>query len=250
MTICIAFLCIIPNRDMIIFAEKLSLYYNVFIFIDDNNYRINNTNSKVNYIKINNNECISKGYKFTQEPFLINVINNAGKLLTSWDKVIYYFCELFKEYDHLWIIEDDVFIPSINTIINIDNIYKNYDLLTQRHELGTLEQAKNNDWFWYYCSLYFKEPYYKSMSCCIRLSKKLMMLIRDNVKNHKIIPYHEFSFNTIAHQNGLQIGIPDELKDTIVYRREWKLQEFKIDKIYHPVKDFDNHEYYRKNIIS
>lgn len=249
--ICIAFLTITPNKDLIDFAEKLSLYYHIYIFIDDNNYIIDtDINSKINFIKINNKECFVANYKYTQEPFYLNMINNIGKSINSWDKCMYYFCLLKTDYDYLWIFEDDVFIPSVNTIKDIDNEFTNYDLLTQRHELGTLNQALNNEWFWYYCSLYFKQPFYKSMVCCCRLSKKLMMLIKDYVSLHNFLPYHEFSFNTIAHHNNLLIGIPKQLSSSIIYRYEWKKEDFKIDKIYHPVKDYDNHNFYRNFIIN
>lgn len=254
--ICVAFLTIIPNKDLIEFAIKLATtsLYNIYIFIDNNDYVINDyllslsSDLNIKFIKIDNNECYNNHYKFTQEPFYFNMMNNMGKCVNSWDKCLYYFCKLYDDYDYLWIIEDDVLVPSINILNTIDLKYNNSDLLTQRHELGTLEQAKNNEWFWFYCSKYFNEPYYKSMVCCCRISKKLLMKVKEFVEKNKFIILNEFIFNTIAHQSNMIINNPIELSG-ITFNNKWKKEDFNINTLYHPVKDFSNHNYYRDYII-
>ena len=48
---------------------------------------------------------------------------------TSREKALYYFCTHDIDFDHIWFIEDDVFIPNITTIDYLDNKYPHGDLL-------------------------------------------------------------------------------------------------------------------------
>ena len=46
------------------------------------------------------------------------------------DKALYFFNQKnIKKYDYYWFIEDDVLIPHIDTIYNLDFKYKNQDIL-------------------------------------------------------------------------------------------------------------------------
>jgi len=48
-------------------------------------------------------------------------------------------------------------------------------------------------------------------------------------------------FNTIAHNAGMSIVEAPQLS-TILWRREWKPEEFTKDYLFHPVKDMDEQQ--------
>ena len=244
----IAFLTKTPNNDLITFAEKLSDYFKVFIFVDDNDFKVIE-NEKINFIQIDNEECKKNNYIFTEETFISNDYNR--KQLSSWDKCLYYFNCIYDNYDNIWIIEDDVFIPSVDALININDKYNNSDLITAANKKGTAEDGINNVWHWRYALMIFDEPVYCSMVCCCRLSKKLLLEIKKNVERFQLVPLNEFLFNTLAMKNDMIVSNPIELS-TIVFRHDWTIKDFKEhpDYLYHPIKDYNNHNSYRKMISS
>jgi len=241
----IAFLTKFPNSDLISFAEKLSDYYKIFVFIDDNSYDIIK-NEKINYIKIDNNECMENGFIYTEETFISNDYNK--KLISSWDKCLYYFTCINLDYDHLWIIEDDVLIPSVEAFNKINEKSDNNDLITAANKKATVEDAKNNIWHWSYAFMVFSEETYCycSMVCCCRLSKRLLLEIKKIIKKTNLVPLNEFLFNTTAMKNNFSVYNPIELS-SIVFRQDWKIEDFKEhpNYLYHPIKDYNNHNKYR-----
>ena len=120
----IAFLTKTPNNHLIDIAIKLSDYFKIFIFIDDNSFKYEK-DDRINYIQIDNNICINNGFQYTLEIFLHNAYYNfeTDKKISSYDKFFYHFCMLDLDYDYIWIIEDDVFIPDIKNIINFPSSF-------------------------------------------------------------------------------------------------------------------------------
>ncbi len=247
-----AFLTRSPNDDLIEFANEL---YNkhkcdIYIIIDDDNYLIKRYNPNINFIKINKNNCISNNLIYSIEPHLGEILNKSqNKMVTSWDKAIYYFNYENTKYDHIWLIEDDVFIASIDSLAKINNDYPDSDLLTAKN--NEFKDHEVRDWFWPYCLQVFQKPCFCSMMCACRVSKKLLSLIVQKSKEISFTPYHEFLFNTIAGQANLKVDCPNELK-TIVYRNEWSFEEIKENplNLYHPLKNFSLHKSYRERLIN
>ena len=245
-----AFLTKKPNNTLIKFAEDLydKYKFDIYIFVDDNNYTLDKS-KKINFIQIDNDECLNNNIRFTQEPFLYNVIKNQGKIVNSWDKAVYYFAYLNIDYNYVWFIEDDVFIGSIDALNYIDNKYPKYDLLAATNNISKEEEVKNNVWYWYYAVEVFGFPSYCSMACACRLSKELLKLVKETSQQLGYVPYHEFSFNTLAMKNNLSVYCPKELS-TILFEKDWSLNDFKENKnnLFHPVKCYDNHDIYRSLI--
>jgi len=247
----IAFLTKTPNIHLINIANKLTEHFEVYIFIDDNNYKPNYENTKIKYIQIDNNECISNGYQYTLEIFLDNAYNkiDTDKRISSYDKFFYYFTMIDISYDYIWIIEDDIFIPDIQNIIDLNNKCDDFDLVCAKHEKGTKKDADNNIWFWRYAIAIFGDPAYCSMVCTCRLSNKLMLKIKEVINHLKFIPFLEFLYNSVANKYNMKILCPPELS-TIVYRNDWTIEDFKNNpkNLFHPLKDFSMHEYYRNEL--
>ena len=61
-------------------------------------------------------------------------------------KVLFYFCKINNEFDFVWIIEDDVLVPTINTIPNIDEKYSHFDSdLLSSSNVRNLDFNNNED---------------------------------------------------------------------------------------------------------
>ena len=167
--ISIAIICIIPDENQILFYSSISSdNYKIFFIVDDENYDLSTYKNKyksLNFIQITDKEC--KSNNFINSNFCIK------KNPSGWDKVLYYFCKINNEFDFVWIIEDDVLVPTINTIQNIDEKYSHYnsDLLSSSNDRNL--DFFNNSWNWKHAKGKIKLPWFKSMVCAVRLSKKL-----------------------------------------------------------------------------
>ena len=217
---------------------KLNTEYDVYIVIDKNDYDIPGYDGVVNIIKIDNEECEKNGFKST-----VLSLNNKA---CSRDKALYYFTKKFTNYNFIWFVEEDVFIPNIYTIKNIDNKYNNfeYDLLVRRHDITPIKQT---GWNWNHINSQIKinPPYSISMISAIRCSKKMLNSIENYAKTYNNLFMDEALFNTLAIHNNLKVLCIPELS-TIHYRRNWKKWDIVNTNLYHPIKDIDTQYFYRR----
>jgi hypothetical protein len=112
-------ICLVTFRPNKIWCEFLNVFkkYKIFIIVDDNKLDLcdfKNNYENINFIQIKNETCKLNGYINTN--FFI-------RLISGWDKALYYFGVENKMYDYVWFIEDDVFFYNEDTIVNIDNKY-------------------------------------------------------------------------------------------------------------------------------
>ena len=215
---------------------KLNTPYDVFIVIDDNNYDIPDYDGIVPIIKINNTECENAGFKST-----VMYFDNRA---CSRDKALYYFTRGSINYQHIWFIEEDVFIPTIHTIEQIDKKYEG-DLLVRNHYITN---EKKTDWHWNKINRQIKldPPYACSMICAIRCSKALLQGIKEYAETHHNLFMDEALFNTIALKHDLQVTCIPELVG-IEYERNWNRSEIVDTHLYHPIKNIDTQYCYRLN---
>ena len=227
---CICFLTTRPQKASYEFYKLLKSKnpeYDFFIFIDDDSYEIKGYDNNIPIIKLNRKLCEKEGYKSN----ILWLQNKAS----SRDKALYYFNKINKSYKYLWFLEEDVFIPDINTIKKIDKKYKNYDLLSPSHKIIN---KKKTDWNWNVVNkiIKIKPPYSNSMICAIRVSNKLLSCIDDYARKYKNLFLDEALFNTLSLQNSLKVKNPKELS-SIKWRRKWKISEIKKTNLYHPIKN-------------
>jgi hypothetical protein len=218
---------------------KLNTQYEVYIVIDDNNHNIPNYDGIVNIIKINNSECEMSGFKST-----VLWLNNKA---CSRDKALYYFTKESIDYKYIWFVEEDVFIPNIHTIENIDKKYESeskYDLLVSSHSVIT---EKQTIWHWNHINRQIKinPPYGSAMICAIRCSKAMLNSIKEYATAHQNLFLDEALFNTLAIHNNLNILCIEELSN-IVWRQNWEKSDIVDTHLYHPIKDIKKHVSYRK----
>uniref|UniRef100_A0A6C0B293 Nucleotide-diphospho-sugar transferase domain-containing protein n=1 Tax=viral metagenome TaxID=1070528 RepID=A0A6C0B293_9ZZZZ len=235
-------ICLITFQPNKTWCDFLNLFnqYKIFIIVDDNNFDlsdfINNYNN-ITFIKVDNDKCKLNGYIDCSTSFTIN------KLISGWDKALYYFGIEEKKYDYIWYMEDDVLFYNENTIINIDNQYINDDLLSNTFEINS--DGNKNTWLWKLINIQqYSPPYYKGMMCCVRFSKKMLSCINDYAYKYKTLFYLEALFPTITIKNNLKYSNPVEF-NKIYYRHNFKGEKVDMNIFYHPVKDLNKHISFR-----
>jgi hypothetical protein len=206
--------------------------------VDDNTfdlYEFRNNYKNVNFIQVSDEICKLSGYMDTN--FVIH------KLISGWDKALYYFGTEDTNYDFIWMIEDDVFFYNENTIVNIDNQYVNDDLITKNYTENS--NGDKNDWHWSIINIQYPPPYYWSMVCAVRLSNSLMSCINTYATENKTLFFCEALIPTIAIKNDLKYSNPTEFTN-IYFRHDFDAKDIDTINLYHPVKDCNNHILFRK----
>lgn len=249
----LCFLCLRPDDIMLSFISELKNdNYDVYVSIDDNNYIPDKKWTNIKFIQINNDVCHSSGYR--------SVVAYFDNKSCSKDKALYYFNNNKINYDYIWLIEDDVFIPSIDTIKNIDIKYPNYDFLTQKinHNLNLKEwnwkRLIKLQFHWLYLTdntiEYFNYDNINyiqhSMTCVIRLSNNYMSHVNKFVDKYNSLFMDELFFAYICNSNNLSIKEINELSNIHWYHVDWELKDINIDYLYHPIKNFKIQDSYRK----
>ena len=232
------FLTVTPNALFYDFVKQFPDLNNTYICIDNNNYNIPNFDNKVHIIKVNEKECIEHGFHSTLTS-LIDGKNWAGKA-GSRDKALYFFYKNKIKYDYIWFLEEDVFIPTINTIKNIDDKYGDFDLLSSGHGI---HHSPNKTGWQHWNTIYsqlknrINLPYAISAICAIRCSKKLLECIFAHALKYNSLCLDEAMFNTVALHNNLHVKTIQELS-TIIWRKKggWQQNEINKNNLYHPVK--------------
>jgi hypothetical protein len=230
----IYFLCKTPNEPLIEFSKEIlnEDFCNVYIIVDDDSITFDD---KI-FIQVKDEVCINKNY--------INLNSSVPKTPSAWDKVIYHLCEKSND-DFCFIIEDDVFIPSIEVLKDIFK-YSSFDLVTSKNKQKR-DYIPNDAWVWKDVVGKINKPYFYSMVCAMGISRNLLNIAKNYVLTNKTFFYLEVFFNTLANQNSLNIFTPEEFS-TILYEIDWYDSEIleKPKNLFHPLKDFNKHKELRK----
>jgi len=224
--IAVVFLTRVPDPVMLDFIPQLKgRGYDIFVSVDDMSY-VPVQSSSIQYIQYSEKECSDAGYNNALLPWHIS-------RPSAWEKALYHFCVKDVSYEHVWFIEDDVLISSSDVLQRVDAKFPASDLLCEGH---LIVNTYKRDWHWQLAHNRIGFPWARSMMCACRLSAKLLGVVGEYVKTHGTLLYHEFMFNTLALHNKMVVDIPDELSG-ITYQYKWKLEEFELGQMYHPVKD-------------
>lgn len=231
-------ICLRPNKIWCNFLNDF-INYKIFIIIDDNNFdytELQNIYTNISFIKIDNSKCKANYY--------FNVNTMINKLISGWDKALYYFSIENTIYDFIWFLEDDVFFYNENVLFNIDKKYSNADLISKKCNINT-SGKKINKWHWKKIDINYELPYYNGMMCIVRLSKKMLNCINVYAKKNKTLFFLEALFPTVAIKNNLIHNSPIEFEN-IYYRHNITKEQVNKVWLYHPVKDMNAHIVFRK----
>jgi hypothetical protein len=233
-------LCLITFRPNKIWCDFLNVFarYKIFIVVDDNDFNlsdfINNYNN-ITFIKVENKKCQLNGY--------IDTNFTLKKLISGWDKALYYFGIEYKNYDFIWFMEDDVLFYNEDTIVRIDSLFIDHDLLSNTYNENS--NGNKNIWLWRRINIQYSPPYYHGMMCVVRFSRKMMDCINDYAYKNNTLFFLEALFPTIAIKNNLKYSNPIEF-NKIYYRHDFKREKINVNIFYHPVKDLNYHISFRK----
>lgn len=234
----ICVLCIKPNPIHIDFYSKFAEYgYSVYFVCDDNNTIIE-PHSNITFIQIPDDMCREKGF--------IKCTLMIEKTPVAYDKALYYFTQIDDTYDSVWFLEDDVFVPNITTITDIDYKYnENVDLLIENFIHYNTSKSWSN-WRFFPENTYSYS--YHAMVCCVRVSKTLLSVIKDYAAKNRTLYFHEIMIPTLAIKNNLVVKKIPEL-EYITYNETFNVLHIYSDKIYHPMKNLKQHVEYRKMFV-
>lgn len=221
-----------PNKIYSVFFEKF-INYDIYVIIDDNDYNENhfkNNYPNINFIKIKNDDCSSNGFRNLSYITL-------RKEVTGWEKALYYFSHIKQNYKYIWFMEDDVYFYNENTLLNIDNKYKNIDLLCN----SSFEEAKLNEWLWNMIKINYSPPYYCGMMCIVRFSNKMIQSIKEYAAKNNTLFFLEACYPTIAIKNKLSyIKNPQEFL-SVTHRDNHNIDLLNKHNLYHPIKNLNEH---------
>lgn len=173
----------------------------VVIIVDAPYTHSEDIHKDIKIVYISDEEAISNGYQYS-----CKFVSFNHKDTVAWDKAFYYFGCVNKNYDFLWFMEDDVFIPSAELICNMTSKYNQYDVVASK-----IVSYPCNWNLWKYVEPYMKPPLLASRVCGVGLSRKLITCAADYVYNNKRIPFIEGFIPTIAANNNLVIVEAPEL---------------------------------------
>jgi hypothetical protein len=234
---CIALIVRCPTICWLDFLRDF-IQYDVYVIIDDETKNYNDIYAKdypnIKFIQVSSVDCLNSGFVDTN--FAIN------KLISGWDKALYYFALTNTSYDKVWFIEDDVFFYKEITIVNIDKKYKDADLLSK--EVIENNEQNNKEWYWECININHSPPYYHGMMCAVRMSRRLLSCIKEYATNNKSLYFLEALFPTICSKHGLKGRSIEELKN-IYYRHTFEFNNLNKDELFHPVKVIEDHVTFR-----
>jgi len=242
--ICISILC---KREPTSYAiyERLIKGTNISLeFISDD---FHNLGSEIYCGKIGE-------FNFTIHSFSDNKVAEFGyinatpvdriKNPCAWDKALYRYClEAYNLFDYVWLIEEDVFLPSGKNLQSLIKKMERFeaDLFCKSHDIKedyevdkkTLENTIE------------KHRRY-SMTCAVGLSKTLLSKIREFVEKSQTLYNHEYLFNTIAECNNLVVSRRPEMQG-IYWKAPTNTTFFEVLKesrgyMFHPIKRFSAHK--------
>lgn len=244
MRIAVVFLTNYPHENTIEFARevKIQTNFDTFLVIDDNTQYHGKTFKEINLIQVPDSMCT----EYSNSVY-IEGSTAVQKNPISWDKFIYSFCMVHTSYDFVWVFEDDVFIPSVSTITDLNNKYRMYDLVTANNFHKTDNVM---DWHWRHIVDKVPSPYFYSMVCAMGISRRTLDVVKEYVHYNKTLFYHEVMFNTLAMHNGLKVTDALELT-SVVWQGKWDIDEFLLlpNNVFHPRKDIENHPKLRQQIL-
>jgi len=239
-------ICLITVIPKEIWCEFLNQFknYNIFIIVDDNNFNLSNfiNNYKnITFIQIEDSKCKLNGF--------IDTCFTLHKLITGWEKALYYFAVEYQYNNHkfIWFIEDDVFFYNENTIIQIDEQYINDDLLSNDYRINS--DGNKNIWLWNRINIQYSPPWYEGLMCVARFSNNMLKCILEYAKKYKTLFFLEALFPTTAIKNNLKYSTPIEFTHIYpgpIYGPGFKEKDINKTNLYHPVKDLNQHINFRQ----
>ena len=233
--IVICLLCVCPTERVLEFAKNYAVTHPVYVVCDDPNCTVPES-SPFTFVKLSDDVCRASNY------------NNSNPAIpkrpSAWDKAIYYFCVQNTAPSYVWFIEEDVFVPRESLFKELDERYPTTDFIMKQHVKDTDDPSFE---FWYDGDGKMERPFYRSLVCATRVSRRLLDRVVELHDSKKTLVFIEIMFNTLAVKHGLTMEMPNELQN-IIFRHSWTEDTVNDNQFFHPVKDTALHDTYRERL--
>jgi hypothetical protein len=233
--IVICLLCVCPTDRVLNFAKNYAKTHPVYIVCDDPNC-VTPTDTPFTFVKLTDDVCRTSNY------------NNSNPAIpkrpSAWDKALYYFCVKETGPQHIWFIEEDVFVPREDLFKELDERYPATDYIMKQHVKDSEDPSFE---FWYDGDGKMDRPFYRSLVCTSRVSRNMLNRVKELHDSKKTLVFIEIMFNTLAVKHGLSMEMPHELQN-IIFRHTWTEDTVNNDQFFHPVKDTALHDTYRERL--
>jgi hypothetical protein len=249
-TSAVCFLTINPALETLQLAEEIAqdtkkYDIDVYVMIDNDSFDLSSIDPSSHFrpLKISKEKCVLYGYRQSTR------MKRDKYNVTSWDKGLLYFCVLNQNYSFVWLIENDVFIPSVQAFRSIHQLYStNSDLVVPRSMLNLL--GNTSYWHWALAAGKLVPPWSRSMVNIVGLSRRMLTAIAEYIRWRGVSIYHEFFFNTLAIELNMTMVTPVEFS-TNVYRRNYTWEQIRQqpNNFWHPMKDPDIRHTWRQRLV-
>ena len=193
-----------PRKSVFDFLITLKrANYDIFVCVDDNSYILPDFDSSIiNIIKYENDEAYNNGFSYTE-----NIGATKSVLRTSArDKALYYFANINKNYDFVWMIEADVYVSTNKILESIDEKYTNGDLLLGKYNKTDIYNDPCFNWYDLVKDhIHYPLPWAWSWISITRVSKLFLEKISNHAQKYNRLYMDEILFPTIAIHNNLKI---------------------------------------------
>ncbi len=207
--------------------------HDVYIVLDDNSKIYDGIYGNVRIVQIDDAVCRATNF------YNSSIWSNL-KDIVAWDRALYYFVKINTHYDHVWFMEDDVFIYNEAVLTNIDLKYPDTDLLCQFLDINHKGDVRDGWNHWIHVIHRIGTPWTHSLVCASRLSRPLLDLLGLYVRDRHLM-FIEALFTTLAYQWGHSIAHPEEMQGTIHHTQEYDKNLVETTHIYHPYKKIEDH---------
>jgi hypothetical protein len=235
-----------PAAEFYAFAAQLQNdTYDVYVVVDDNQRPLtihprDAHKLKDKIVRLDERVCVQRG-------FYGSLLYN--KKPCARDKALCFLASL--PFDHAWLLEEDVFVPSTTTLASLDAKYPTGDLLCKEfhHLLHTPRDFQPGwHWAWLKPQIHCPLPWAATMICAARLSAALVHTIARYAATHRRLFLDEALFPTLALQAKLDIQCIPELNHLLFQDTTGTTDIHNIQQmcLYHPVKNMAMHDLYRE----
>jgi len=159
------------------------------------------------------------------------------RTVTALDKAIFFFCEVAPAYSFVWVIEHDVFIPSLEAFVAM-NAYDDTDLLISSTGL-IVSNERRPGWIWDRIELNFGPPFFQGMAQAAGFSQNMLSAMRNYARLNGKLSFLETFFRATAVHNNLSVSSPSNLDTITLKPPPFTCEDISKNSLnwFHPIKE-------------
>jgi len=215
--------------------------YKVLYFLDELPESTIYSDGSIEIVSISKSLCAVNGYKGS--------VSGCSDRPCSRDMFFYFFIYSGAVFNNVWCIEEDVFIPSKDTILSVDINYPGTDLLLPPKAYSTSDIVYNEKFL---TSMGIPESEYECRSVAVmRLNFKIFSIIEQLARTCLSLFPAEIMLPTITNTRDIGCVYPEQFEYVLRSSEESKIAEndfhpYSELNFYHPMKSYTQHQAIRE----